>query len=175
MFTVGFVKEICGCYYVQLSLKIFLVNLGAWPLLNALMENYSRVKLKRLSKYINKTLVKPKCTTHKSSLKLSRLKRLMLLSALNRVSSLPDFHTGPQIELRKSVKNYQNFLGHLDVQQVSPSKREPIKEYLINDFNNHHKLIEGVSSWIVDTGCACSCSHDKRDFTQMFQLPNQSF
>ena len=104
MFIAGFVKEICGCYYVQLSFKIFLVNLGAWPLLNALMENYSRVKLKRLCKYINKTLVKPKYTTCKSALKLSCLEQLMLLSALNCVSSLPDFHTGNQIELRKSTK-----------------------------------------------------------------------
>ena len=28
MFTVGFTQEICGCHYVKLSFKIFLVNLG---------------------------------------------------------------------------------------------------------------------------------------------------
>ena len=94
-----------------------------------------------------------------------------MLSALNHVSSLPDFHTEPQIELRKSVKGCRNLPGHLDINQDPLPKRESIKEYLVNDFNNRHKLIDGVASWIVDTGCASSCSHDKRDFTQMFQLP----
>ena len=40
MLTVGFAKEICGCHYVKLSVAIFMVNLGAWPLLNAIMGNY---------------------------------------------------------------------------------------------------------------------------------------
>ena len=52
MFTVGFVKEICGCNYVQLSVKIFLVNLGAWPLLHTTMGNYDIAKWRKLNQYI---------------------------------------------------------------------------------------------------------------------------
>ena len=119
----------------------------------------------------NKTLAKPKYTINKSVLKISCLKHLMLLGVLNHASLLPDFHTGHQIELRKSVRGCCNFLGHLNVNQVPPNKREPIKEYLINDFQNRNNLIDGVVSWIVDTGFACSCSHDKQDFKEIIKFP----
>ena len=118
----------------------------------------------------DKTLV-PKYTINKSVLKISCLKHLMLLGVLNYVSSLPDFHTGHQIELRKSVRGCHNFVGHSNVNQVPLNKREPFKEYLINDFQNRKNLTDGVVSWIVDTGCDCSCSHDKQDFKEIIKLP----
>ena len=184
MLNLTFANQFCTSQYLEFTLHVILTNLGVlplWPLfyrylpgimtvMGSIHSTYYNQKFRRYflkSKQLSKS--KAKHCSSKTTLKASRLTRLLLLSALARVSKIPSIHNGQSFNLRQSLRKHRTFHGTLDVKRVS--NLDPVKDFLLNEFNDKYNLIKGVHTFIVDSGCGCSCSPDKKDFKSLKPLP----
>ena len=71
------------------------------------------------------------------------------------------------------MKSHRSYLGLVDtktVQHMSVPKMDTLRNYLNTDFVAKDSLIEGCFSYIVDTGCSCSCSPHLEDFETLKTL-----
>ena len=109
------------------------------------------------------------CTSHSS--KVSRFARLAVLSSLAKVQSLPTNSMGSELTLYNKLKHHVNHMGMLDTKQLTVPKLDSLKDYLINEVSNK-EVLEGAVSYIVDSGCACSCMSFKEDFESLQSLPH---
>ena len=71
---------------------------------------------------------------------------------------------GCDMHLRKQLKPHVNFAGNLNTSTLSPPKLKLLKDYLVNEINDKTQLVDGAFTFIVDSGCACSCSPYPEDF-----------
>ena len=98
---------------------------------------------------------------------------LALLGAVARIHALPLINTTKEHKLHQQMKEHRTFLGLLDTKSVlhAPVPHiESLKAYLEHEFVDKDNLLEGCFSYIVDTGCSCSCSPHKEDFEQLHTL-----
>ena len=105
--------------------------------------------------------MKDSLSTYAIPKKTSHLARLALLSALAKVHAIPAINTSSENTLSMKLRMKRLFLGVVDTQKLStmnPSIIGSLQTYLTTDFISKDSLLKGSFSFIVDTGCSCSCS-----------------
>ena len=176
----SFAHMYCNPKYLVISMTVILLNLG---LLSNRGRSVCHSTYSKLKKYLSfKYSLSPKqcaktarSVTRKKATPLmksptSRFARLAVLSTIAKVHSLPTISMGRDWKLRKTLHKHVNFMGHLDVHHLPVPKLAPLQEYLMNEFQEKHTILEGAFPYIVDTGCACSCSPAKEDFETLDKL-----
>ena len=118
----------------------------------------------------------PKTTVDKTPVfstktKATRLMHLALMAAIARIHALPLLHTSSEHSLHKKMSKLCSFLGVIDTKQLSFTPDTLLRDYLVNEFTHKDELLPGCFSYIVDTGCSCSCSPHKDDFETLSPLP----
>ena len=167
MIQTSFANMYCLSEYLLITFSQICQTVGFKNMHKPLTQN--RI-FKKMQKKFNSfcSFTSPKVMQTKTSLKRSRLTRLCLLSALNQAHSIPTIHHGYDIDLRNKLKKHRNFMGHLNVKHVPDIG--PVEDYLVNDLHNKTNLVDGAFTFIVDTGCACSCSPFEADFEYLNTL-----
>ena len=74
------------------------------------------------------------------------------------------------VQVHQSMKSHRAFhgavdtrhLGKLDLPTLSPSNK-----HLKDDFTIKMEFMDGCFHFLVDSGCACSCSPFKEDFVNL--------
>ena len=124
-------------------------------------------KQRENSKKTNISLTKTKST------RVHKLGRLALLTAIGRMHSMPTIQSSSQHELRKQMHKHRSYNGVLNQATLS---RKPVpyitqfRDHLVNKLEEDTLLFKGIFSFIVDTGCSCSCSPFKEDFETLMLL-----
>ena len=167
----------CDLSAFEISMTFILSNLGIICRQSQIIYNRSHSKFKAYLSH-KYSLSPKKCARsvnriikQKPKMCSSRFARLAVLSSLAKVHSLPTISMGKDIALRHLLRKHVNHLGHLDVQHLPVPKLDSLRDYLVNELTEKHQVIEGAFPYIVDTGCACSCSPVKDDFESLKPLP----
>ena len=181
MLNAFFYGMIADPEYAMLLVSTLLRNLGA------IRHKYLPPRFKALAKkYLSFTLAgpfnpkkppklsSPKSPKHTSVAKHSstKLARLAVISALLRLHALPHFHSGPDVQLHQQLCCHVNPFGHLDTRNLENLPLfDNVLEYREKELHPKFDLIPGIISFIMDSGCGCSCSPFEEDFEFLQDLP----
>ena len=119
-----------------------------------------------------KTPFNPGSTCTKT-VRVSPLRRLALLSALAQYHALPTLGFSSEVRMRKELRSHRDKHGMLNygnLKKQSPPVLSMVKDYLNEEYAEHEELLQGSFSYIVDTGCSCSCTPDINDFEEIKDL-----
>ena len=81
--------------------------------------------------------------------------------------------TTSEFEVHWSMKTHRTCHGAIDTKKLGKldlPTMSSLNKYLKDEFNDKMDLIKGCFYFIVDSGCACSCSPFKEDFTDLQPL-----
>ena len=67
-------------------------------------------------------------------------------------------------------RNKNGMLNYSGLKMQSPPVLSVIKDYLEEEYAQQTDLLEGSFSYIVDSGCSCSCTPDINDFEEIKDL-----
>ena len=87
--------------------------------------------------------------------------------------SLPNLMTTSEFEVHRSMKLHRTCHGAVDTKRLGKldiPTMSSLNKYLKDEFNDKMNLIKGCFYFIVDSGCACSCSPFKEDFIDLKPL-----
>ena len=171
-----FVHMYCNLSFLAVTLTLLMSNMGIVCRQSKLIYHRSSSKLKSylshkysLSPKKCAKLVRP--AKHPSKVSSSKFACLAVLNALGTVLTLPTISMGKDMALHNQLRKHVNYMGHLNVKNLSVPQLASLQEYLVNDLHASHDILEGAFPFIVDTGCACSCSPHKEDFEWLKPLP----
>ena len=161
-----FINMLCNPLYLKISVGTIIMHIRLTKFIATLKQirPWPNFKTNKTTTYSSKCKSDPVTKT-------KRLTRLAILSTLARIQSLPHINIGQETVLKQQLKTHVNVMGHLNAKQLPVPTLTPLQDYLKNDIHNKHDFIEGAFTYIVDTGCACSCSPYKEDFETLEDLP----